>query len=64
MWLNGSLPTKYGLRLNIDEKYAQLKKQLSELCGIPAEEMLLVELLGASVRVFKKTSHTGYILKI
>ena len=51
MWLDGSLPTKYGLRLNIDETYGQMKKQLSELCGIPAGELLLVELFGASVKV-------------
>ena len=51
MRLDGSTPTKYGLRLNMDEKYKGLKKQLSQLTGIPMPQILLVEILGALVRV-------------
>ena len=51
MRLDGSVPVKYGLRLNMDEKYRTLKKQLSELSGIPAMQILLVEIFGALVKV-------------
>ena len=51
MKLNGSVPVKYGVRLNMDEKYRTLKKQLSELSGIPAMQILLVEIFGALVKV-------------
>lgn len=49
--LNGSVPVKYGLRLNMDEKYKALKRELSLLSGIPAEQLLLVEIQGPIVKV-------------
>lgn len=52
--LDGSVPQKYGLRLNMDEKYKVLKKELSVLTDIPAEQILLVEIMGPVVKV---TSH-------
>ncbi|KAI0214877.1 Ubiquitin carboxyl-terminal hydrolase 32 [Lamellibrachia satsuma] len=50
--LDGSTPTKYGLRLNMDEKYKGLKSHLGELCDIPATQLLLAEVFGALVKSF------------
>ena len=36
----------------MDEKYSGLKQNLSELSGIPALHLLLVEILGALVKCF------------
>jgi len=49
--LNQPHAVKYGLCLNMDEKYRSLKKQLSVLCGVPASRLLLVEVYGTLVRV-------------
>ncbi|KAL8573322.1 hypothetical protein ACOMHN_032784 [Nucella lapillus] len=49
--LDGSTPVKYGLRLNMDEKYKTLKQELSTLAAIPADQLLLVEILGPIVKV-------------
>ena len=51
MRLDGSVPIRYGLRLNMEAKYKAFKKQLGELCNIPPEQLLLVEVGGAMVRV-------------
>ncbi|XP_074640674.1 ubiquitin carboxyl-terminal hydrolase 32-like [Tubulanus polymorphus] len=57
MKLDGSVPVKYGLRLNMDEKYKTLKKQLSLLSDIPQEQLLLVEIYGATVKSFPEDQH-------
>ena len=49
--LNESHAVKYGLCLNMEEKYRGLKKQLSVLCGVPACRLLLVDVYGTLVRV-------------
>ncbi|XP_053617515.1 ubiquitin carboxyl-terminal hydrolase 32 isoform X2 [Plodia interpunctella] len=49
MLLDGSVPVKYGVRVNSEGTYLELKKKLSELCGLPEESMLLVELSGATL---------------
>jgi len=49
--LNQPHAVKYGLCLNMDEKYHGLKKQLSVLCGVPASRLLLVDVYGTLVRV-------------
>ena len=49
--LDGSVPQKYGLRLNMDEKYRVLKKELSTLTNIPSQQILLVEIVGPVVKV-------------
>ncbi|KAJ0172880.1 hypothetical protein K1T71_011056 [Dendrolimus kikuchii] len=49
MLLDGSVPIKYGVRVNSEGTYADLKKKLSELCGLPPESMLIVELSGATI---------------
>ncbi|CAB3219962.1 unnamed protein product [Arctia plantaginis] len=54
MLLDGSVPIKYGVRVNSEGTYLDLKKKLSELCGLPPEALLIVELSGASIgRVFE-----------
>ncbi|XP_052268914.1 ubiquitin carboxyl-terminal hydrolase 32-like isoform X1 [Dreissena polymorpha] len=50
MRLNGEVPVKYGLRLNMDDKYKVLKKELSSLCDIPIYQLLLVEISGPVVK--------------
>lgn len=49
--LDGSVPIKYGLRLNNDEKYGGLKTALSSLCGIPPHLIKLAEVQGALIKV-------------
>jgi len=51
MRLDGSVPVKYGLRLNMDEKYKGLKRELASLSNIPTEQILLVEIVGPVVKV-------------
>ncbi|ELW61765.1 Ubiquitin carboxyl-terminal hydrolase 32 [Tupaia chinensis] len=50
--LDGSTPVRYGLRLNMDEKYTGLKKQLSDLCGLKSEQILLAEVHGSNIKNF------------
>lgn len=42
---------RYGLRLNTDEKYMGLKKQLSELCRLKPEQILLTEVHTSNIKV-------------
>lgn len=49
--LDGSTPVRYGLRLNMDEKYTGLKKQLSELCSLKPEQILLAEVHSSNIKV-------------
>lgn len=49
--LDGSVPVKYGLRLNMDEKYKSLKREVSYLSNIPPGELLIVEVNGPNVKV-------------
>lgn len=41
--LDGNTPVKYGLRLNSEAKYIELKQQLSKLCHINVDRLLLAE---------------------
>ncbi|XP_013889081.1 ubiquitin carboxyl-terminal hydrolase 32 [Austrofundulus limnaeus] len=50
--LDGSTPVRYGLRLNMDEKYTGLKKQLSELCSLKPEQILLAEVHASNIKNF------------
>ncbi|XP_066507438.1 ubiquitin carboxyl-terminal hydrolase 32-like isoform X2 [Hoplias malabaricus] len=50
--LDGSTPVRYGLRLNVDEKYSGLKCLLSELCHLKPEQILLVEIHLSSIKNF------------
>jgi len=49
--LEGTTPTKYGLLLNNDDRYKDVKKELSKYCGLVSSQLLLVEIFGASVKV-------------
>lgn len=44
------MPTKYGLRLNSESRYADLKKELSALCHLDPGLMLVCELLNSQIR--------------
>ncbi|XP_028419298.1 ubiquitin carboxyl-terminal hydrolase 32-like, partial [Dendronephthya gigantea] len=48
--LDGSVPIKYGLLLNTDDNYKMLKKQLAKLCSLTPSQLLMAELLGASIK--------------
>lgn len=50
--LDGSTPVRYGLRLNMDEKYTGLKKLLSELCSLKPEQILLAEVHASNIKNF------------
>lgn len=50
--LNGEVPAKYGLRLNSEAKYFELKQQLQSLCGIPPERLLLAEVACSQIKQF------------
>lgn len=50
--LNGDIPTKYGLRLNSEAKYYELKQQLQSLCNIPPEQLSLAEVACSQIKQF------------
>ena len=49
--LEGKTPKKYGLLLNNDDRYKDVKRELSKYCGLVCSKLLLVEIFGASVKV-------------
>ncbi|XP_055677370.1 ubiquitin carboxyl-terminal hydrolase 32 isoform X2 [Lutzomyia longipalpis] len=50
IFLDGSVPIKYGLRLNSDAKYMELKMELSHVCNLDPDLMLCCEILESQVR--------------
>lgn len=44
--LDGSVPVKYGIRLNSEGRYCDLQEALSKLCGIDAKQLLIAEING------------------
>lgn len=48
--MNGSVPVKYGLRLNADSKYFDLKKALSPLCNINPYLLLVCEISNSQIK--------------
>lgn len=48
--LNGQSPIKYGLRLNSEAKYGELKERLSELCHVDDKRLLLAEVANCQVK--------------
>ncbi|XP_059614538.1 ubiquitin carboxyl-terminal hydrolase 32 isoform X2 [Phlebotomus argentipes] len=50
IFLDGSVPIKYGLRLNSDAKYVELKMELSHICNLDPDLMLCCEILESQVR--------------
>lgn len=61
--LDGSTPVRYGLRLNVDEKYSGLKSLLSELCHLRPEQILLVEIHLSCIKVLIVILQPSYFLK-
>ncbi|KAG8520191.1 Ubiquitin carboxyl-terminal hydrolase 32 [Galemys pyrenaicus] len=61
--LDGTTPVRYGLRLNMDEKYTGLKKQLSDLCGLKSEQILLAEVHSSNIKDNQKVrlSVSGFL---
>ena len=49
--LDGTTPVRYGLKLEVDDKYRALLTALSQLTGIKRSNLILVEIYGAMVRV-------------
>ena len=49
--LDGSQPVRYGIKVEVDDKYRSLKQSLANLCGVPSSKLLLVEICGSVVRV-------------
>lgn len=49
--LNGLTPVKYGLRLNSEAKYSELKEQLQKLCEIAPERLLLAEVASSQIQL-------------
>lgn len=48
--LDGSVPIKYGLRLNSECKYVDLKQKLATLCQLQPSLMLVCELWNSQIR--------------
>ncbi|KAJ8916678.1 hypothetical protein NQ315_000323 [Exocentrus adspersus] len=48
--LNGDCPVKYGVRLNSEAKYMELKEQLRDLCDIRPDRLLLAEVAECQIR--------------
>ena len=49
--LDGSTPVRYSLREEMDHKYLDLKKMLSELSGIAVHCLQLCEVMAACIKV-------------
>lgn len=55
--LDGSVPIKYGLRLNSDSRYSDFKKELSTLCHLHPSLMLVCELYNSQIRCALMDNH-------
>uniref|UniRef100_A0A2R5LJ75 Ubiquitin carboxyl-terminal hydrolase 32 n=1 Tax=Ornithodoros turicata TaxID=34597 RepID=A0A2R5LJ75_9ACAR len=49
--LDGSVPVRYGLQLNPEERYAAVKAQVSALCGLGTHQLMLTEVVGAVIKL-------------
>jgi ubiquitin carboxyl-terminal hydrolase 6/32 len=48
---DGSVPVKYGLTMDMEAKYSDIKPCLSKLCKIPAGSLILVDIVQSQFRV-------------
>lgn len=48
--LDGSVPWRYGLRLNHGDKYSSVKQQLSDLCHISPQQLLIAEVSNCVIK--------------
>ena len=49
--LDGSVPVRYGLRLNMDARYSAVKQQLQQMSGVHETSILICELADPLVKV-------------
>ena len=49
--LDGRAPTKYELKLNINDTFAVVKENLSEKCKLPVDSILLTEVMNCVIKV-------------
>ena len=54
---NGSLPVKYGLTMDMEAKYSDIKPFLSRLTRIPADNLILVDIVQSQFRVHSHDDH-------
>ena len=62
MRLDGSQPVRYGIKLELDDKYRHLKEVIAELSGIPLANLRLAEVYGAMVKV-QRILRSGYVVR-
>lgn len=48
--LDGTVPVRYGVRLNSEARYAELKDRLHRLCGVLPQRLLLAEVADSQIR--------------
>ena len=48
---DGTVPIKYGLTMDMEARYSNLKKSLSQLCQIPTQNLILVDIVHSQFRV-------------
>ena len=48
---DGSMPVKYGLTLDMEAKYSNIRPLLSRLSRVPADHLLLVDIVQSQFRV-------------
>ncbi len=48
---NGSVPIKYGLTMDMEARYSNIKPKLSNLCNIPASNLILVDIVQSQFRL-------------
>ena len=58
---DGAKPIKYGIKLNSDDKYRDIRKPLSKFTDIPEDKLLFIELNGPHVKVGKCCSFQIYL---
>ena len=56
---DGSVPVKYGLTMDMEARYTSIKTNLSKLCNIPVENLLLVDVVQSQLRVTSFTFMRG-----
>lgn len=70
--MDGSCPIKYGVRLNSECKYWDLKLQLTPICGVDSKSILLCQLEGSQIkyilaneqRINANNSHSLYAYEL
>ena len=62
MRLDGSQPVRYGIKMELDDKYRRLKEIVSDMCGVALANLRLAEVYGATVKVPTDThTHTSLL---